>query len=437
MKFNLLIPDPQSPFAYAVIQCLKEFCGRIYVCATPGTFFSKISCPSSYSRYVGEVFFAESPFKDWGGSFYRKENTPREERFLSQLLDFCERRSVNLIYPVSDPAIYLFSKNIERFKALGIEVPVPEYSKFIFMMDKFACTRLAEEHGISCPRTFLLKEGSLDEIISTLKFPAVIKPRFGMGGIGVHKCADRQELLSKYKNCSAGPDEMILQEYIPISRMTMVDVYMDRESRPLAHFCYKVERPDRRIFYLRMGANELTGPNESLYPVISLLKDLKFSGFANAQFRVDSRDNTPKFLEMNIKMSGSTWMEMRLGVNRPLFNYYVYTGKEIPPLKYRYPEGVFFLSPVEDGMTLLVYLFCWFIKYTLRYCFFRYRNNPLENIPALKEMIGDYRHKYTRKDAEFNFYFTGFLKDPLVSLVAWIFYFYKLITVDFPESFLE
>jgi len=436
MKFNLLVPDPHSPFAYAVIQCLKKFCDKIYVCPNPGTFFSKISCPSSYSRYVNQVFFVESPSYDWSRSFYCKNNTEREERFLTQILDICKRKSINLIYPISDPSVYLFSKNIQRFKALGIEVPVPEYSKFIFMMDKFAITSLAEKYGIACPKTYLLTEDSFDKIISNLQFPVIIKPRFGLGSIGVHKCADGKELFAKHKSCIAKFNEVLVQEYIPSTKMIATNVYMDKESNPVAHFCYKLERPDRRVFFVRMGAHELTGPNKSSYKIIGLLKSFKFHGFANAQFRVDSRNNTPKFLEMNIKMSGSTWMEMRLGVNRPLFNYYIYTGKYFTPLEYKYRKGVFFLSPVEDGMIFLVYLFCWFSKYTLRLCFF-YKNNPFDKIPALKEMINDYKSKYSKKDIEFNFYFANFIKDPLVSLSAWLFFFYKLITVDFPDSFVE
>lgn len=436
MKFNLLVPDPYSPSAYAVIQCLKEFCDKIYVCVYCGTFFSKICCPASYSRYVNEVFFVENPSGDWGSSFYCKDNTQREERFLIQILDICKRKSINLIYPINDPSVYLFSKNIQRFKALGIEVPVPEYSEFIFMLDKFAITSLAEKYGISCPKTYLLKEDSFDKIVPNLEFPVIIKPRFGMGSSGVRKCADEKELFAKHKSCLAKSDEVLVQEYIPSTEMIMMNVYMDKESNPAPIFFYKLQRPDRRVFFVRMGAHELIEPNKNLYEIIDLLKSLKFKGFANVQFRVDSRNNTPKFLEMNIKMSGSVWMDMRLGMNRPLFNYYIYSGKDFVPFEYKYRKGVFFLSPVEDGMNFLVYLFCWFLKYILKYCFF-YKNNPFLNIPAVKEMINDYKSKYSKKDIEFNFYFTSFLKDPLVSLLAWLFYFYKLITVDFPDSFVQ
>ncbi len=436
MKFNLLIPDPQSLSAYAVIQCLKGSCDKIYVCANPGTIFSKISCPSSYSRSVNEVFFVENLLSDWSRSFYYKNNTEREERFLTQILDICKRKSINLIYPISDPSVYLFSKNIQRFKALGIEVPVPEYSKFIFIMDKFAITSLAGESAIACPETYLLNEGSFDQIISDLAFPVIIKPRFGLGSSGVHKCADKRELFVKFKSCAVKYNEMLVQEYIPSTKMIMTNVYMDKKSNPVAHFCYKLERPDRRVFFVRMGANELTEPNENLHEIIGLLKSLRFQGFANAQFRVDSRNGTPKFLEMNIKMSGSTWMEMRLGMNRPLFNYYIYTGKDLPPFEYKYRKGVIFLSPVEDGMIFLVNLFCWLLKYTLKCCFF-YKNNPLDNIPSVKELINDYKLKYSKKDVEFNSYFTSFLKDPFVSIAAWLFYFYKLVKEDFPDSFVQ
>lgn len=436
MKFNLLIPDPFSPFAYSVIQCLKGSCDRIYVCASPGTPFSRISCPSSYSRYVNKTFLVESPAGDWSRSFYSQGNTQREEKFLTRVLDICKQQSVNLLYPISDPSVYLFSKNIERFRALGIEVPVPEYSRFIFIMDKLAITSLAEKSGIACPRTYLLKEDSFEESIRHLEFPVIIKPRFGLGSMGVHKCIDKKELSEKYTDHIRRFNEVLVQEYIPSTKMIALSVYMDKNSNPLAHFCYKLERPDRRIFFVRMGAHELTGPNKNLYEIIDLLKGLKFQGFANAQFRVDSRNDSPKFLEMNIKMSGSTWMEMRLGMNRPLFNYYVYSGRDFRPFEHRYRKGVFFLSPVEDGMIFMVYLFCWFMKYALK-CIFFLKNNPFDNIPSLKEMARDYKSKYCRRDIEFNFYFTGFLKDPLVSLAAWLFYFFKLIKEDFPGSFTQ
>ncbi len=436
MKFNLLLPDPYSPSAYAVIQCLKEFCDKIYVCVYSGSFFSKLSCPASYSRYVNEVFFVENPSGDWGRSFYCKDNTEKEERFLTQILAICKRKSINLIYPTNDPSVYLFSKNIQRFKDSGIEVPVPEYSKFLFMMDKLTITSLAEKSGVACPKTNLLKEDSFDKIISELEFPVIIKPRFGMGSSGIRKCADAKELFTRYKSCIAKSNEMLVQEYIPSTKMIMMNVYMDKDSDPVANLCYRLQRPDRRIFYVRMGAHELIEPHKNLGEIIGLLKSLKFQGFTNVQFRVDSRNETPKLLEMNIKMSGSIWMDMRLGISRPLFNYYIYTGKDFTPFEYQYRKGVFFLSPVEDGMIFLVYLFCWFMKYILKYCFFC-RNNPLDNLPTIKEMVNDYKSKYLRKDNEFNLYCTNFFKDPLVSFSAWVLYFYKLIKEDFPDSFVQ
>ncbi len=436
MKFKLLIPDPYSPHAYPVIHGLRDLCDKIYVCASPGTIFSKISCPSSYSHYVTEVFSVESPAGDWVYSFYRQGNTEKEEKFLAQVLDICKRKSINLIVPINEPAVYLFSKNIQRFKALSIEVPVPEYSSSMLMMDKLAVTALAEKNGIACPRTFLLEAGSLEKVIATLGFPMIIKPRLGLGSSGVRKCADEKELYSKQKSCKSKFNELVAQEYIPSRKMIIASLYLDKKSDPVASFCYKAERPDRRIFFLRMGANELTGQDESLRGVIRLLKALGFKGCTGVQFRVDSRDNTPKFLEMNVKMSGSTWMDMRLGMNRPLFNYYVYSGKDLPPLKIKYRKGAIFLSPVEDAMTFLVYLSLWFIKYALKLCFF-FRSNLFDGLPPMKEMIRDYKSKYMRKGIEVNSYHTNFLKDPLVSLSGWLFYFYKLIKEDFPDSFVQ
>ena len=436
MKFKLLIPDPYSLSAYPVIHGLKVFCDKIYCVASPGTLFSKISCPSTYSRYVSDVFSVESPAGDWVSSFYLQGNTEKEEKFLTQILDISKRKSINLIVPVNEPTVYLFSKNIKRFRALGIEVPVPEYHNSIFMMDKFAITLLAEKNGIACPKTCLLKGGNLDKIISSLGFPVIIKPRLGFGSSGVHKCNDEKELLAKHKSFISRFNEAVVQEYIPSTKMIIASFYLDRESNVVAQFCYKAERPDRRIFFLRMGANELTDTDKSLYEIIRLLKSLKFKGSTGVQLRVDSRDGTPKFLEMNVKMSGSTWMDMRLGMNRPLFNYYIYSGKYFPPPKYEYRKGAIFLSPVEDGMNFLVFLLLWFSKYALKFCFLS-RNNPFDNLPSMKELVCDYKSKYLRKDIEVNFYHTYFFKDPLVSLSAWLFYFYKLFKYDFPDSFLQ
>lgn len=431
------MPDPQGISGYTLVQSLKDVCEKIYMCVPPGNIFSKISCPASYSRYVNQTFFVENYFNDWGRSFYRKENTEKEERYLAQVLDICKRNAVNLIYPISDPAVYLFSKNIQRFNASGIEVPVPDYSKFIFIMDKFAITSLAEKSGITCPKTYLFQDDILGKSASGLEFPVIIKPRFGMGTMGVNKCANEKELFAKHKSYAAKFNEMLLQEYIPSTGMIMINVYMDKESNPAAVFYYKLQRPDRRIFFVRMGAHELTDPDSALCrTTIGFLKSLKFQGFTNVQFRVDSRNNVPKLLEMNIKISGSAWMDMRLGMHRPLFNYDIYTGKDHAPNSYKYQKKIFFLSPVEDAMIFLVYLFCWFLKYILRYCFL-YKNNPFANLPTMKEMIGDYKSKYFRKNIEFNLYCTNFFKDPLVSIAAWIFYFYKLIKDDFPDSFVQ
>ena len=66
------------------------------------------------------------PESDWAGGRIQPENTPREQAFVDAVLEICERERIDTVFPSSDPWIYVFSKNRERFARHGILIPVPD-----------------------------------------------------------------------------------------------------------------------------------------------------------------------------------------------------------------------------------------------------------------------------------------------------------------------
>jgi hypothetical protein len=435
VKANLLVPDTCSPAAYSTILCLKDFFNRVIIGIPRSGYLSRFITPSANSRFIHRSYYVTNVLSDWFRSFYSQENTDNEEKFLDEIVYICKRENINVIFPTTDPLIFLFSKNERRFSSLNIEVPVPDIQKLSQITDKYSLAVFAKAQNVPCPRTGLVDSASLKNTASTFNFPVILKPRLGLASCGVNKFTEKEELFSKFNYLESQFGRQMLQEFIPGNEINFINVYMNHDCKALACFFYRVQRPEMRVFDGRSG-QELAAPNESCKGIVSILERLQFKGYANAQLKVDSRDKIPKLLEINVKMTTNVWMARGLGKNRPLFNYYIYTNKKVDEFKYAYPIGLIILSPVEDVLILLVYLFCILNKYLNKYNPFL-KKNTFESLPLLKEIIGHYKIKYSKKSKICNPSLKDFLADPLVFISAWAFYGWKLIKELYPRSFLQ
>lgn len=122
-----------------------------------------------------------------------------EDGYIDFLLKYCERKNITVIVPLFDVDLYILAMNKELFKKRGIHVIVSDVSVIETCNDKWKMKCFLERNGVLTPRTYLY----IDEAVKAigrreLKFPLIIKPRWGMGSIGVYEANDIEELKILY-----------------------------------------------------------------------------------------------------------------------------------------------------------------------------------------------------------------------------------------------
>jgi hypothetical protein len=151
-----------------------------------------------------------------------------------------------------------------------------------------------------------------------------------------------------------------------------------------------------------------------------MAQDLGWWGGITIQTCIDSRDNTPKLMELNPRIGVGLWNRTEVGINEPLMILQIARGEKVEPIQ-DYPVGVIFVDPVEHSVRLIQALVDLFL--------FRFRTGvlgrkPLDrsNLPmSLKELRLWIRETYfSGRKLIWSPYTRYFWQDPIVSIIWWV-----------------
>ena len=115
--------------------------------------------------------------------------------YIDFLLDYCEKKKINAIIPLFDIDLPILSKNRQRFEANGIKLIVSSEQAVVICNDKWKTYQFLCSIGLNQPKTYL----SIDDCMESLEkgeidFPLIMKPRWGMGSIGIFEIETLKEL---------------------------------------------------------------------------------------------------------------------------------------------------------------------------------------------------------------------------------------------------
>lgn len=152
------------------------------------------------------------------------------EKYINIILDYCTKNKIKLILPVFDLDAYVFSKFKHMFLEKSITIAVSNFEVVEMCNDKYLTYVFLKKNKLTTPYTTLSLFALLRKIFSfEIGFPIIIKPRFGMGSIGIQKANNLIELISlKYKSkidisnsyiktfqiWNSQSNQVIFQEYI-------------------------------------------------------------------------------------------------------------------------------------------------------------------------------------------------------------------------------
>lgn len=243
--------------------------------------------------------------------------------YLDKTLQICKDNDVKAVICLNDLELPILATNKSRFEAIGVTPIVSSEEVIDICFDKYLTAQYVESLGLNTPQTFV----SLDKAIKALeegklKFPLVLKPRWGSGSIGIEFVNDMDEfheiyamLLKKVKKsilatASRGEEYILIQEKIDGQEYGM-DVMNDLHGRNRGVSV-------KKKLAMRAGETDKaqTVDNAEIRAIGRILgENLKHIG--NLDVDVFEKDGKYYVLELNPRFGGGFPFSYEAGVNFP------------------------------------------------------------------------------------------------------------------------
>ncbi len=123
-----------------------------------------------------------------------------DNNYIEFMIDYCLKKNIMAIVPLFDMDLLVLSSHKSLFQERGISVIVSDIAVIAICNDKFKMKHYLDENGILTPKTYLSLELAEYAVKNQeVHFPLVLKPRHGMGSIGVEEVNSIDELNGIYQ----------------------------------------------------------------------------------------------------------------------------------------------------------------------------------------------------------------------------------------------
>lgn len=277
---------------------------------------------------VGRVFASNSEYTYSLSNADEYVITPiiYDEKYIDFLIQFCKENNINAIISLFDIDLFILSKSKKRFEENGIFVVVSDENTIEICNDKWKTYLFLKENKIDCPKTYkLLQDAKVALDRKELDYPIIIKPRWGMGSIGIFVADDEEELnlftkkirkqifnsYLKYESNQDIEECILFQEKINGLEYGL-DVFNDFDSNLVSVVV-------KQKIAMRAGETDVAKTvDSSEYKEIAekLSKGLKHIGDLDVDIFKTS-DNKIYVLELNCRFGGQYPFSHLAGVNFP------------------------------------------------------------------------------------------------------------------------
>ncbi len=245
--------------------------------------------------------------------------------YIPFLLDYCKKHDIDALLSVFDVDLPVLAKHKDAFAKENVKIIVSDPSVIEICNDKVRTFQFLLEHGFYTPMTYTDLDEAKNAIASgELKFPLIIKPRWGMGSIGVYEAENEDELdvfykrtrrdiastYLRYESDAAPERNTLIQEKI-VGGQYCLDVINDFDAQCVAVIVKKKTAMRVGEAYAAMTVD---------YPLLKeegerLGRTLAHIG--NLDVDIILQDGNPYFLEMNARFGGAYPFSHLAGVNLP------------------------------------------------------------------------------------------------------------------------
>jgi predicted ATP-grasp superfamily ATP-dependent carboligase len=274
------------------------------------------------------------------------------DAFVATLKAQCSQRGVSVIFPMTEITTATVLKHRKHFEDLRI--PFVEFDVFDAVSDKWRLFQLAQQLGLSIPRTYFISDAKeLEDTLpklnrsagfqpancpcrrdagATLSFPVVLKPyRSSIDSNGrwisasvryANSARELKVIMGKHEYLQRHP--FLIQEYVSGHAEGIFALY--DHGKPVVFFAHRRLRERPPSGGVSVLCESIEANPEALNMARLLLDHLGWHGVAMVEFKV-SPEGTPYLMEVNGRFWGSLQLAIDAGVDFPWLLYQLATGR--------------------------------------------------------------------------------------------------------------
>jgi predicted ATP-grasp superfamily ATP-dependent carboligase len=248
-----------------------------------------------------------------------------------------------VLFPTADPDLQMVTAWRSQLED-HFDIPIARPELVATLTDKLRFAEFAGRHQFPVPTTrSLAGVTDLEEFASGLDFPVIIKPADTLkwarpeveqivGSLKALVASTREEFVSACRPLMPYADNLLVQRYIPGDDRCYYDLqaYLDRSGRVQAWFTARKIRTSPPA----VGAGcyvESVVVEELAALGLKCLRDIRFTGLVDMDFKRDPRSGEFFLIEMNPRTAAWNILPTASGICFPCLAYADLTGSPIAP----------------------------------------------------------------------------------------------------------
>ncbi len=276
---------------------------------------------------------------------FAPDSANQPEELAKFLLQATNELAGAVIFPTADFDILFLDRFRSELEA-HYRLVIPSHECLQQVLDKHALVSKAIQAAVPVPRTVVVRSANdLDRVPTQAGFPCVMKPIWAyhwrqtgawekVGGRKAIPVANMEELRREYQRVATVRQEVLIQELIlgGPEQLASACGYVNEKSEPLAYFTARIifKHPD----HLGTGCLvENEDIPELLEPTLRLWRALDYKGFADVEYKRDSRTGEWKLIEINTRPWWWHELGTASGANLSWVAYCHLTGRRVAPIR--------------------------------------------------------------------------------------------------------
>lgn len=268
--------------------------------------------------------------------------------YIDFLLEYAKSNNITAIMSLFDIDLPVLAKNNDLFKKEGIKLIVSDSQVIEMCNDKWLTYRFLIDNEVGTPISFIDIESCLLALKeNVVTFPLIIKPRWGMGSIGIFEAENEEELVVLYKKTKRIIERtylkyesqldfnncVIIQEKI-LGKEYGLDIFNNLDGE------YICAVPKQKVA-MRAGETDIAKiiSNPELEKLARELST-KVKHIGNLDVDCFLTNDKIFVLEMNARFGGQYPFSHLAGVNFPKIIIDLLLDKEVDPLDYKFESNI-------------------------------------------------------------------------------------------------